>query len=252
MVHRVDALESERHDSLGNKRMQATRRTPTRGPISLPMAYGIATSETHSSDASFIRVEMEASMPELNQGTWPTAILAADDEAPDGRHVVLTVLSMSELARRLESLGPRVAASLNAVQVDRRPLVALEVKAGTAMPELFRSIDGSDMHFVQRGLTWCPGDSRYDGDADIYVLTQTLVMPRWVGAASYAIPPLTEHNTVYYVVTLPAQVIANEPIRLQIAPHSAEIVIPGEVLTNPPHPPLWWGTPPVPADPRDA
>ena len=191
-------------------------------------------------------------MSERNNGNWPTAIVAADDEAPDGRHVVLTVLSMSELARRLEALGARVAASLNGVQVADRPLVVLEAKAGTGMPELFRSIDGSDMHFVQRGLTWCPGDARYDGDADIYVLTQTLATPRWVGAASYAIPPLTEHNAIYYIVVLPAQVKASEPLRLRIAPYSAEIVIPGEVLTNPPHPPLWWGTPPVPAGPRDA
>jgi len=195
---------------------------------------------------------MEATMSERNQDQWPSAILATDDDAADGGYIVLTALSMSELAHRLESLGPRVAASLNAVQVDAQPLLALELKAGPAMPELFRNIDGSDLHFVQRGLTWCPGDARFDGHADVYVLTQTLEMPRWVGAASYAIPPMTEHNAIYFVVVLPEQVVADEPLRLRVVPYPSEVVISEEVLAHPPHPPLWWGTPPTAADSRDS
>ena len=183
-------------------------------------------------------------MRQSDSPTWPSTIIAADDDAPDGRHVVLTVLSMPELVRRLEALGPRIAASTNCLQLDQQPLLALEVKAGTALPELFRNIDGGDLTFVQRGLTWRPGEARLDEGADVYVLTQTLRAPRWMGAASYAVPPLTDHNTLYYVVVLPAQIEANHMLHLHVSPHEAAIAIPPEVVTHPPHPLLWWGTPP--------
>ena len=178
--------------------------------------------------------------------TWPTTIIADDDrdDAPEGRHVVLTALSMAELVRRLEPLGPRIAASVNGLQYEDRPLVALEVKAGTSVPDLYRSVDGDDLTFIQGGLTWRPGDSRIDGSANVYILIQSLDTPRWVGASGYMVPPLTEHNTIFYVVVLPATVSANEPLRLRVMQSDNDLEIPPEVITHPPHPLLWWGTPP--------
>jgi len=66
--------------------------------------------------------------------TWPSTIIAADDDAPDGRHVELTVSCVPELVRRLEALGPRIAASTNCLQLDQQALLALEVRAGTTFP----------------------------------------------------------------------------------------------------------------------
>ena len=172
---------------------------------------------------------------------WPSTIIAADDDASTARNVVLTVLSMPELVRRLELLGLRVAASANGLQFVGRPLVALEVKASAAVPESFRGIDSDDLAFFQAGLTWRPGHARIDGTSNVFVLTQTLEAPRWMDAADSLVPPLTEHNALYYVVTLPAPVNPNQPLHLRVLSTNADLEIPPEVVAHPPHPLLWWG-----------
>jgi hypothetical protein len=187
---------------------------------------------------------MEVTMQQSDSPTWPSTIIAADDDAPEGRHVVLTAISMPELVRRLEAFGPRIAASANGLQFADRPLLALEVKAGTAVPEFFRSIDGDDLTFLQAGLTWRQGDARVDGSSNVFVLTQTLDAPRWLGASGYMIPPLTEDNALFYVVTLPTAVDAAKPLRLRVLSCDDDLDIPSEVVSHPPHPLLWWGTPP--------
>lgn len=176
--------------------------------------------------------------------TWPSIIIAADDDASEARHVVLTALSVPELVRRLEAFGPRIAASANGLQFEDRPLLALEVKAGTAVPEFYRSIDGDDLTFLQAGLTWRPGDARVDGSSNVFVLTQTLDAPRWLGASGFMIPPLTEDNALFYVVTLPTTLDATKQLRLRVLSCDDDLVIPPEVVSHPPHPLLWWGTPP--------
>jgi hypothetical protein len=188
--------------------------------------------------------EREAHMPNTNPFAWPSMIIAADDDAPEGRHVVLTAIAMSELVRRLEPFGPHIAASVNGLQFADRPLLALEIKAGTSVPTFFRSIDGDDLTFLQGGLTWRPGDARVDGTSNVFILAQTLDAPRWLGASNFMVPPLTEHNTLFYVVTLPAGVDDSQPLYLRVLSAEDDLEIPPEVVSRPPHPVLWWGTPP--------
>ena len=182
-------------------------------------------------------------MTRAKRAQWPTAIITSDED-DEAANVVVTAVSMQELATRLEALGPRVAASTNALQFEDRPLLALEVSAGASLPDLFRGIDGTDLTFYQRGLTWRPEGGRLDEATDVYVLTQTLKSPRWIGAAPYAIPALTAHQRVYFVVLLPNEVRPDDDVQMLVSPFDVSLTIDAEVITFPPHPLLWWGTPP--------
>ena len=171
---------------------------------------------------------------------WPSIVFSRDEESPDERYVMLSVLSMHELGRRLEGLEPRVAASLNGLPAIDRPMVALEIKAGPKLPDLFSAPDGDDFQFVQRGLTWRPEDARLDGLADAWVLTQSLHAPRWTNAAGYAMPQLTPHHAVYLVVYLATGVVQGAPLRMNVVPHEETLEIPDSVIAWPPHPLVWW------------
>ena len=179
-------------------------------------------------------------MAQQHVDEWPSVVFLRDEESPEDRYIVLSALSMHELRRRLEVLGQRAAASLNGLPGIDRPMVALEIKAGPKLPDLFRTPDGENLQFEQRGLTWRPEDSRLDGLPDAWVLTQSLEAPRWVGASAYAVPQLTLHHAVYLVVHLPAAVAQGALLRLNVTPHDETLEIPDTVIAWPPHPLVWW------------
>jgi len=171
---------------------------------------------------------------------WPSVVFSRDEDAPEDRYAVLSVLSMQELGRRLESLSQRVAASLNGLPALDRPMAALELKAGPKLPDLFRNPDGDDFLFEQHGMTWRPESSRLDGLSDAWVLTQSLQVPRWTAASGYAVPQLTQHHQVYFVVFLPTGVVQGAPLHLSVIPHDFTLEIPDTAIAWPPQPLVWW------------
>ena len=185
-------------------------------------------------------------MPKKRAKTpWPQVRLRADGTDDEPRFLTLTVLSMAELRHRLEAIGDRVAASLNRLPHTDRPLLAFQISAESAPVPKLRDVDGEDFHFIQGGLAWRPSSMRLDEPADVYVLTQALQYPRWAPAAGYEIPPVTLKHPVFYIVLLPSQIGPGQPLEALVGREGESVEVPIDLVALPPHPLLWWGTPPA-------
>lgn len=177
---------------------------------------------------------------------WPTVVFAKDEEEPEERFARLTVLTMGELSRRLERLGARVAASLNRLPATDRPLLAIEATPGPALPKKFYDLDGGSFYVVQRDLVWHPDVHAREEFADAYALTQSLETPAWsAGARLYDVPPLAVVGHQYFVLQLPRQLDPRLGVTLHAGHADGKVEVPADVVTHPPHPLLWWGTPPA-------
>ena len=176
---------------------------------------------------------------------WPHAQLFTDDAEGSEHAVTLTAYPMTELRRRLEGLGDRVAASLNRLPHTERPMLAFEVSISGPRSSRLRDVDGGDFRVLQGGLSWRPSSLGLEEPADVYVLTQSLQAPRWAPAAGYEVPPLTPTHPVFYVMLLPTQTTADAPLEAHLGYDDASFEVTTDLIAFPPHPLLWWGTPPT-------